>query len=183
MIAVMSPRLALCTIMVILLPGSLNGQEQPPNADGLTPFSSEAGKFSIRLPGKPRYEATTVGDAKEVQHQYQVTGQQGVYLISHQENPNLRGGAPKDLQAALQIGRDGMQKAFRGEVLESKDTTLDGKHPGLSFRLTIPQAGGEARCRFYMVGTRLYQILAIGTPEFVSSDQSTRILASFKLLP
>jgi hypothetical protein len=72
---------------------------------------------------------------------------------------------------------------FRGKLLESKTIPLDKVHPGLNFRVTIPQANGEARCRFYMVGTRLYQIMAIGMPEFANSSQATQVIDSFKLLP
>lgn len=183
MIAAVTPRLAACALLVLSLSSVLHGEEPPPTPDGLVPFSSKAGRFSIRLPGKPAYEATTVGEAKEIQHQFKVGGQQGVYLVSYQENPNLQGAGLKELQAALRIGRDGLLKAFRGELIESKDVKLDEKHPGLMFRVTIPQARGEARGRFYLVGARLYQILAIGTPDFASSEQTKRILESFKLLP
>jgi hypothetical protein len=176
-------QLVMCAIITLLPSVVAHAQEQPQAADGLTAFTSKEGKFSIQLPGKPLHEATEVGKAKEVQHQFQVAGKNGVYLISYQDNPNLEGNTLKQLQAALHTGRDAVQRAFRGELLETKDIQLEEKHPGVEFRATIPQARGEARCRFYMVGTRLYQIQAIGTPEFVSSDQSDRVINSFKLQP
>jgi hypothetical protein len=33
-----------------------------------------------------------------------------------------------------------------------------------------------------MVGTRLYQIMAIGLPEFANSDEAKQVIESFKLL-
>lgn len=157
---------------------------QEPSADDgkLVEFASKEGDFAVKLPGKPAYEKTMVGDAEEVQHQFTVGQPQGVYLISYQENPNLEEGTPEQMTAALESGRDRLLEAFRGKLVESKETTLDKKHPGLEFSLTIPAAKGEARCRFYMVGTRLYQVMALGTPEFVKSRKSTEVLDSFKLL-
>ncbi len=162
---------------------SLVQASEPQAIAELTEFTSAAGKFSVLLPGEPMYEKTQLGGSSEVQHQYKIGGADGVYLISFQENPNLKGNSPEQLAAALESGRDRLVQVFQGEVVESKSIPLAKKHPGLSFRVTIPQAGGEARCRFYMVGTRLYQVMALGKPNFAASEQSTRVLNSFKLLP
>ena len=177
------PRFIICLAGAFLLPVALLHADEVQNADGLIEFTSKEGKFSIRLPGKPEYEKTTVGEKKETQHQFVVGSEQGVYLVSYQENPNLKGSSPKQLTAALELGRDRLLKTFQGKLVESKGIVLDKLHPGIVFRVTIPEAKGEARCRFYFVGTRLYQVMAMGIPEFAGSEQSTRVLESFKLLP
>jgi hypothetical protein len=168
---------------ILLLVSGVLRAEEPKAADGLIEFTTKAGRFSVRLPQEPKHKTTTVGDAKETQDQFIAPGDQGVYLISYQDNPNLEGSGPEQLQSALESGRDRLQKEFQGELLESKAIKLDDVHPGLNFRVTIPQANGEARCRFYMVGTRLYQILVIGVPEFAGSRQATQVIDSFKLHP
>jgi hypothetical protein len=171
-----------CAVAVMLLnPAMMMGEEQL-TVEGLMEFKSEAGRFSIHLPGNPEHEVTEVGTAKEKQHQFKTGTEHGVYLVSYQDNPNLQGSTPQQLMAALESGRARLQKVFRGELLESESVTLNKTYPGLNFRLTIPQANGEARCRFYMVGTRLYQIMAIGAPEFPNSNQATQVIDSFKLL-
>jgi hypothetical protein len=166
--------LLLSTVMVIA--------DEPKTIKELIEFKSEAGKFSVRLPAKPEHEVTEVGTAKEKQHQFKVGTHQGAYVVSYQDNPNLQGGTPKQLMAALESGRDRLLEVFRGKLLESKSVTLNKTHPGLSFRVTIPRANGEARCRFYMAGTRLYQIMAIGVPKFANSKEATQVIDSFKLL-
>jgi len=171
-----------CFALVLLPMGAVFSQ-QVETSDGLTLFTSKEGRFSIRLPGKPDHNTTTVGKAEETQHQFQVGDQQGVYLISYQDNPNLEEQDAKGMQAALKTGRDALQQVFRGELVESEDIKLDDTHPGIAFRFTIPQANGEARCHFYMVGTRLYQILVIGLPEFAKGDEATRVIESFHVLP
>jgi hypothetical protein len=176
-------RSMVCCGAIVVLMSEVSRAEEPKAADGLIEFSSKAGRFSVRLPQKPKHKTTTVGNVKEIQHQFSAPGDQGVYLVSYQDNPNLEGSGPAQLQSALESGRDKLQQVFRGELLESKAVKLDKLHPGLGFRVSLPQANGEARCRFYMVGTRLYQILVIGVPEFTASQQATQVIDSFKLLP
>ena len=194
-------RLAACSVLVVVMLGAVSpagvsraeeprapGAVEPQAADGLIEFTSKEGRFSVRLPAKPVYEKTTVGDANEEQHQFLVGREQGAYLVSYQDNPNLAGSGPEGLQRALETGRKILQESFGGELLESEevtlgDATLEDGHPGLSVRITIPDAQGEARCRLYLVGTRLYQVMALGVPEFTGSDETARIVDSFKLVP
>jgi hypothetical protein len=172
-----------CAVAVVLLNTATMIAEEPQTVEGLIEFISKAGNFSIYLPAKPEHKVVEVGTVKEKQHQFKVgTADRGVYLISYQDNPNLQGSTPKQLVAALESGRDRLPEVFRGKLLKSESVTLNKTHPGLDFRVTIPQANGEARCRFYMVGTRLYQIMAIGVPEFANSNEATHVIDSFKLL-
>jgi hypothetical protein len=158
--------------------------DEPEAADGLIEFASQEGGFSIRLPGKPVYEKTTVGKGKDdIQHQFLVGAAEGVYLVSYQDNPNLTGSSPEQLTAALESGRDRLVETFQGELLESESVELEESHPGLTFRLTLPEANGEANCRFYFVGTRLFQIMAMGVPDFATSEQAAQVLDSFQALP
>ncbi|WP_146449378.1 hypothetical protein [Bythopirellula polymerisocia] len=176
-------RSVIATAVFLLLPIATSQAAEPQSAAQLTEFRSKEGKFSVHLLGEPVHETTEVGDAKETQHQFSTPAAQGVYLVSYQDNPNLKGKPPKEMELALESGRDRLLGAFEGELLESKSLKLNEVHPGLNFRLTIPRAQGEARCRFYMVGTRLYQILVIGAPDFVNAEQATEVIDSFKLLP
>jgi len=169
-------------VAVALLNASITMAEEQQAVERLTEFKSDEGKFSIRLPGKPEHEVVEVGTGKGKQHQFTLDTPHGAYLVSYQDNPNLQGSSPKQLAAALETGRDRCKETFQGELLESKSTTLNKTHPGLNFRCSIPDAKGEANCRFYMVGTRLYQIMAIGLPEFANSKEAARVMDSFKLL-
>jgi hypothetical protein len=155
--------------------------DESKGADGLIEFASKEGGFSIRLPEKPVYEKTTVGK-DEIQHQFIVGAAQGVYLVSYQENPTLKGSSAEQLTAALESGRDRLMETFKGELLESESIELDELHPGLKFRLTLPEVNGEANCHFYFVGTRLFQVMVMGVPEFATSEQAALVLDSFQVL-
>jgi hypothetical protein len=171
-----------CGFAILLLNTTFTLAEDQKSSDGLTEFKSNPGKFTIRLPGKPQQEDVEVGAAKEKQHQFTVDAENGAYIVSYQENPNLQNNTPKQIAAALESGRDRLKEVFHAKLLESKPTTLNKTHPGLNFRLKMAEPKGEARCRFVMVGTRLYQIIAIGEPTFVNSNEATQVMDSFKLL-
>jgi hypothetical protein len=159
----------------------------PASSQTLTPFSSDAGKFSISVPGTPKHQETPVGGAdkqeKTIQHQYLVAGENGIFLISYQDNPNLLGATKEQLDEALSLGITTLLKTFGGEQLSLQDVTLSEKYPGRELRASIPAAKGEAKCRMYFVGIRLYQVMAVGVPDFVASEQTTKVLDSFAVLP
>ncbi|MGE0534385.1 MAG: hypothetical protein AB7O68_05385 [Pirellulales bacterium] len=170
------------TALVLFVASSLASGQQTEPPRGLVRFVSDDGGFEIRLPGKPTYEKTDVGDPDHPQHQFKAAaGEEGGYLVSYQDNPKLEGANAETLQLALKVGRDSVLKVFKGELVDSKEVKLDEKHPGIDFRVTIPQLKGEAHCRFYLVGSRLYQIMVIGVPDFVGSRQATRVIDSFRL--
>lgn len=149
----------------------------------LTEFKSTEGGFRIDLPGEPQPNEIKVGKNRDTpQYQFLVGSEQGVYLVSYQDNSNLEGASTEALQAALVSGQEKLLETFSGELLESKPGLLDKQHPSLAFRITMPKASGEARCRFFLVGTRLYQVMAMGVPEFANSEEAKTVLASFKLL-
>ena len=149
------------------------------------PFVSTEGRFSASMPGSPKHETVDVaspGATPTIQHQFTVAAENGMYLISYQDNPNLQGGTDRQIESALKEGRDALKRAFQGEVLEENSMRLQGKHPGLEVRLSIPAAKGEARCRLFLVGIRLYQVMAVGVPEFVASESTVGVLDSFQTL-
>ncbi len=161
--------LMLVTAILLMIPVS-----HDLSAQQATAFESEEGRFAIMMPGEPKVSeskiATSDGEPT-IQKQFVAGGESGVYLVSYQDNPNLEGADEAAIARAFDVGRDGLKKAFHGEVLEEKAITLSDKFPGREIRLSIPQAGGQGRCRLYLVGTRLYQVMAVGVPAFVGSEQ------------
>jgi hypothetical protein len=173
----------LATVISLLTSAAdLSSAQVAPAATELDEFISKEGGFKALVPGKPAYKKLELPGSKEIQHQFLAGGPSGAYLISYQDNPNLKGATPVKIAEALALGRDALIKGFSGKLVESNDIKLDKKHPGLAFRATIPAAGGEATCRFYMVGTRLYQLMAIGLPAFAGSEEATKVLDSFALV-
>ncbi len=152
------------------------------DASNLGTFKSEEGRFQMLSPTKPQYEKVKIGKAGEDRHEFTVPTKVGAFIISYQDNPNLIGVSRDQCLVHLEAARDTTLKAFQGKLVDSKKIELK-KHPGIAFQGTLPQAGGETRCRYFLVETRLYQLMVVGMPAFVNSAETTRILDSFELLP
>ncbi len=176
------PKLCLVLITTILLMVSVSCDlsAQEPGV-----FKSEEGRFSIMMPGQPKISEVQIANSDgepTIQTQFIAGSESGVYLVSFQDNPNLVGADKTKIARAFEVGREGLSKAFRGEALEEKPITLLDKYPGRQFRMSIPAAGGQGLCRLYLVGTRLYQVMAVGVPAFVDSEETQAFLSSFSLL-
>jgi hypothetical protein len=151
----------------------------------LTEFRSEDGGFTILLPEVPQQEQVQNKDQKGQdyqQTQYQVDSENGAIVISFQDNPQLVNASLAEANAALEKGRDVLLKLANGPVQIDEPIRLTEKHPGRAFAADIPAMQGHIRARMYLIKGRLYQILVVGTSDFAKSDESTKILESFKLL-
>jgi hypothetical protein len=148
-------------------------------AEGLEEFTAEAGRFKVLLPGKP--------DVKEMKtpagalHVVQVRTKGGEYLASWIDLPLEAPDPAEKAQARLDRIRDGIVQQVKGKLVHDRKTTLD-KHPGrdLEVETTEPEKG-QMRARLYLVGTRLYQVVAAGSKEWTGSEEADRVLDSFGL--
>ena len=169
----------LCAVAVVVMGAGLLCAQQ---TETLADFVSKEGRFSIRLPQEPQTKQIKVAP-DTIQHQFGVDlGGQGAIIVSYQDTPNLAGASDATLQAALKNGRDALVKSFKGQVRSEEKMLLEELHPGLDVQIDMPDEGGMAHCRLFIVGKRLYQILIPGIPRFVQSDEIEEVLASFQLL-
>ncbi len=162
-------------ILVFLLPGAVLGQEKP--------FKSLEGRFSVQMPGEPKYKAQKLPGTNTTQHQFLYESKDGrvAHLVAYQIDANLAGLSKKQKQAVMIEARDAVPKAFTGKLLADKEIDLDG-HPGREFKITIPQLKAEYRSRMCIVGDRLYQVVLVGGREITESKEADAFLNSFKLL-
>ncbi len=66
-----------------------------------------------------------------------------------------------------------------GSISDSRPVVL-GTHPGREFRAEIPgPPRGQIRGRLYLAGGRMYQVLVIGTANYVDGPAATEFLESF----
>lgn len=145
-------------------------------------FTSKAGGFTALFPGTPKESRETIGktaDDKPVyQFQFAVESANGAYMVSYQDNPELVNADADQTRKLLEGGRNGAMKALKGESLKEKETKLD-KHRGLEFEFTFTE--GAYRSRIFLVKGRLYQVILVGTKDFVHSQDAEKFLRSFKL--
>ena len=170
------------SIILILSSASLSpaGSGKPEFAE----FTSKEGGFTILFPGTPKQVKVPDKQGGVLQYQFMAGNEDGAYLLSYQDNANLRNATQEGLAKALVKGQEAAQASVKGKLVQAKEITLDKKHPGREYEFETPLGmGGIFRSRAYLVKGRLYQVIVIGKKEFAKSKEADRFLDSFKLTP
>lgn len=149
-------------------------------ADAPTEFVSKDEKFKAQFGAPPQTSERAVGGSRSVT--YKVEGPDGALSVTVVRLP-LKGDEPPEFVPwALTSAKNDLIRAAGGTEESSAGHVLAGKYPGREFTARITQpAGGRMRARVWIVGARLYQVMAIGTGAFVGSDRATAFLDSFQL--
>ena len=139
--------------------------------------------FEVLLPGQPEHSVVPIkskaGNSVD-QQQYLTRFPDGALLISYQPSDLEQLADAKGLEKAFDEVRDGQAKSYSGKILLNKKLQIPGAVTAREVRITMPAAGGEYRARFFIGNQNFYQVIAIGTPEFVKSQQVQQIFDSFR---
>jgi hypothetical protein len=148
--------------------------------DAVPGYVSKADKFRAQFGAAPKVSERTVGGRRSVV--YAVESAHGVCSVAVTELP-LKGDEPPELvPKLLASARDDMIRGAGGKLTADEGTTLAGKYPGRRFRAAVTDPRpGALQAHIYLVGTKLYQVMAMGTEEYVNSDAATAFLDSFRL--
>jgi hypothetical protein len=144
----------------------------------LQPFSSADGRFSILMPGAPKYESTNVDTAAGtlVMHSYMVEDAGMAYGVIYSDYPDFMKDA--DPQAVLDGGRDGAVAKIKGTLISETPLTLGG-YPGRDITVSAGTLG--FRSRIYLVNTRIYSVIVTGPTDKLKLPRVDEVLDSFKL--
>lgn len=152
---------------------ALAGCAEPPPPE----FVSQAHKFKARFGREPK-EVGNVGRTKSTV--YSAEAPTGVLRVSITELPIPDDDPPERVPLYLKQAQDDLVLAARGTVTSGNTTTLAGKHPGREFAAKFGgDEPGAMRARIYLVGKRLYQVIAVGTEGFANAPAATAFLESF----
>jgi len=170
------------SILVLALAGVAWAEDKPKEWQL---FSPEGGKFQVTVPGKPRelQQQITLPDGKATVYMFAVEPDpNSAYLSSYVDLSSDP--LPADrLKQALDGCQDGNAKSLKGTVQSQKEITIGkAKHPGREIVIVVPEKKQVYRARVYMVGGRLYQVVALGSKEFAESKDTDKFLGSFKLI-
>jgi len=145
------------------------------------------GGFRVLMLPQPHYEKrqldTPVGTITA--HLYTMELSDSVFGVGYSDYPEqvLRMMAPRRMFMDV---RDGWMKRINGRLQgEGKDIRLEGTYPGMEIVASGTVNGREAylRGRFYLVGTRLYQVVVFGNRDTIPLADVNRFFSSFKLIP
>jgi hypothetical protein len=145
-------------------------------------FKSEAGKFGVWLPGKPRAQTKTLaGPAGKAEvHAFSLDQGDRGYSVGYTDYPPAS--VTDDIrQDLLDHIRDGSAAAVQGRVTaESKITIGKQKVQGRDF--LIESGRSVSRSRIFLKGNRLYQLVASGPfKEWLASAAVTKFFDSFAI--
>lgn len=145
-------------------------------------FTSQEGGFSVLMPGTPEEQTEQVDTLNELIDMHNFAASKGDvgYIVTYGDFPFsvTRVNTPEKLLKDLQNSVMGFGK---GVQLEEKDITLGG-YPGKELKVESADGKYIIYHRMYMVGERLYQVLASAPKGQESSKDIPEFLDSFKLL-
>jgi hypothetical protein len=163
-------------VPVLVLAAAAGGCQRP-----MEEFTSQEYKFKVKFPGKPEVRNESAhGIGFKM---FGTESRNGGYVVGVADMPIPAGEPDRVIQDRLDGAVDGAVRNINGTNQKSSSITLAGKYPGreLTASITTPKQG-QVRGRIYLVGTRLYQVLIIGTDSFATASQANEFLNSFQLI-
>jgi hypothetical protein len=144
-------------------------------------FTSTEYKFKARFPGKPKVESQSPHGVPT--KMFAVERSDGIYGVAVSDMPIPANESEAMIQTRLDGARDGAIRNIGGVQKSSSAITLNGKYPGREFTASITKPKqGQVRARVFLVGTRLYQVMVMGTDSYATSAEANEFLNSFDVL-
>jgi hypothetical protein len=172
------------TAVIMIVRGS-HSDYSDVSQDGTGPlifheFRCAEGKFRVFLPGLPSQKSQNIAGMNLQMYTLQYS--HGAYMAAYVDTPIPSGEAEWRTQQRLDGARQGALGNVNGQLIRESRIRLHGREPGREIEANLPGQAGVLRGRFYVVNRRMYQVMVIGNPTFVHSDNARRFLDSFSLI-
>ena len=145
-----------------------------------TEFRSEEGRFSVQFPGKPEFESLTLTtkQGRVVANTVKVDTAAFTWLVTYLDLP--QNADLSNPERVFNEARDQLLRATKATLQHQNSLTLD-TYAGSEIILRF--SGGQARVRYFLVRTRLYEV-AVTRLDLLSLSQESieRFLRSFRLI-
>lgn len=144
-------------------------------------YSSDSGRFRVLMPDDDDDENTTLATVVGPVRVETVRGDIGRSLnlsVSYSDFPDAFSSVSK-----VKL-YDGLREALKGVdgTIENEKDYTPGRDGPLGREFTVTGGKNKIRCRVVLVGTRLYQIMAVGERDFVDSQTVAEFFDSFELM-
>jgi hypothetical protein len=147
---------------------------------GLKEFKSPDNSFTVMLPKDVKEEKqavnTQLGPIEFVSYNAKAKHQE--FSIAYSDYPDSFVTAT-DPQILLDGSRDGALANIQGRLLSETIIDMNG-HPGRELRIEGPQKL-ILKSRLYLVGNRLYQVMAVSKPDHSFDKKIEEVFLSFKI--
>jgi hypothetical protein len=150
-----------------------------PPENKLTTYVSVGGNYKVLL--FPKHKTATRPGGGLTLHIVASELEGKALLVIHADMP-ISGDEPEEkLRERLDGARDAAITAAGAKELASSKITLAGKYPGCEYSARFPEAKGVLKARIYIVGKRLYQVVAAGPADFIDSADVKKMFDSFEV--
>jgi hypothetical protein len=143
-------------------------------------FRSVEGNFSVSMPGEVEVESQEIESEVGALPTYTFTATEktAAYVVAYTDYPADSIG-DVDPAAILDGARDGVQESLNGTIVRERNITISG-HPGRDLEMKSGEM--QVRSNIYLVGSRMYQVIAVVPTKGKMPKSVEKFLASFKLL-
>lgn len=171
---------AITAAIVAAVVGQLTTGFMQKDFSGLKEFKSPDNSFTVMLPKDVREEKqavnTQLGPIEFLSYNAKAKHQQ--FTIAYSDYPDSFVAAT-DPKILLDGSRDGAVRNIQGTLLSETIIDLKG-HAGRELRIEGPQKI-VLKSRIYLVGKRLYQIMAVSEPDHSFDKKIDEVFSSFKI--
>lgn len=143
----------------------------------LNPYTSAEGKYKVLLPGEVKTAEKKAGGTVTKTATAFVDGE-AAFAVSYTDLPL---DVPADHVRGVLVGYVKSLAGPGGKVLSAKDATV-GPDKLVGREVLIQQPKNFLRVRATIVGKRVYQVIAAGPKEFVTSKDANRVLGSLEIV-
>jgi hypothetical protein len=144
-------------------------------------FASKEGRFKVQMPGTPEEKTQTV--AGVTLNLFLLEETDGGYAVAYADLPIAADEKVEAIQKRLDGARDGMLRNINATLVRESKITLKGKYQGREIEANLPDKKGLLRARLYVVNKRLYQVMVVGTTDYVRAESATKFLGSLVVTP
>ncbi len=169
-------------LLVALAPFAFAAEDKK-DEKKVAPFAPKDGRFSVAFPDKPTEKTNKIATAggEVAVYIFTVDQKDKALIVTYSDYP--AGSVDADAEKVLTGVIDGNAKSLKGKVTANEKLTVGKKnHPGREVRIEFGEKKQVYRARVYLVGARLYQVVALGSEEFAKSKAVDDYLKSFALV-
>jgi hypothetical protein len=146
----------------------------------MTDFTSAQYKFKTKFPGAPKEQSKPM--AGTTLKMFATESRNGAFMVGVADMPIPANEPAAMIEERLDGAQTGAIANVGGALKSSTKVTLAGKHPGRDFTATITKpVSGLIRARVFLVGTRMYQVMVVGSDSYVNSADANLFFDSFAL--
>jgi hypothetical protein len=146
-------------------------------------YTSKEGHYRIRFPGNPKVSEQTVktalGELNVVIATY-ATSDGNILMVSYTDYP-AEAVQPSKVATLFDEIRDRL-KSSEGKIApgEKEFTIGPEHHPGREF--VLEKGRQRIKCQLILRGQRLYQLVAMGSADFLKGRDATAFFKTFELI-